>query len=243
MRAGTDHRHHNHMDRKDVEHRQRTDHIVFFCKQQRVTDPAVVNHPRIAMLRHFWHARGAARVEVSRHAVTFAISKIKRRALCADRGIPLVHFGIVGDRVFGADQRDDHLLDAGHIPQQINLNHVLNIRRKCYRFGSFLCHVSLWESLQRDNNFGLCLTQNGPDLCGVQKRVHRVHDARDHTANYCRRCLITVGQHKCHRIFFTNTKTAEQVGGLNAARKKLIPGQRLGCIFRTRENLIRNRRA
>jgi hypothetical protein len=69
------------MTGKNVKQRQGAHHVVFFGKKQRVTDPAVIDDPRIAVLRDLGHPGGASGVEIGRHPVARAVVESKGRGL------------------------------------------------------------------------------------------------------------------------------------------------------------------
>ena len=105
-----------------MEQWQRADHHIGFAKHQPRAQPAVVNHPRRFVLCDFWHARGAAGMEISRDVVCGAVGKRQPVArMFGTFGVEILDIGIVRNRVFGPDQRHDPTFGRRQIPHQINL--------------------------------------------------------------------------------------------------------------------------
>ena len=78
-------------------------------------------------------------------------------------------------------------------------------------------------------------------MLGIQKRVDRVGNARDRTANQGHSGFVTIGQDIRDRVGLADPKTAKEVGGLGHAPMKSIPCQRFGLIFWPGKQLKRDR--
>ena len=241
MRTGRHSRHQDDVAGEHVEQRQRTDDVVFFRKQQSVTEPTVIDHAGILVLRHFRHARRAACVEVGRDTVAFAVGEIQFGVLLFDRLVEADHIRSHLGRL-GADHRDDPRLWRRQITVQVNFNYGFHTGRVAHGLGHLLRHIRFRERLQRDDNLGFGFPQDRRNLFRFQQRVDRVHDARNRTTQQRQRGFVTVRQHISHHILFTDTQGPEQVCGLRHFGPQFAPCQGFGFVVGAREYLIADSR-
>ena len=243
MRAACEAGAHHDDGREDVEHGQRADQVVVFGEEQLVAQPAVIDHAGIEVLRHFRHARRTAGMKVGADAVGLAVLELEGLRLGADGLGEGVDLGFMLDRDLGADERHDQLLHAGQVAVQIDLDHVLDVRSQLDGFGGLLGHVGFREGAQRDQHLGLGLLQDRADLFGVQQRVDRVDDPRDHAAHIGDDGFVAVGQEIRDLVLLAHPQIAHQIGELRHLAPQVVPGQRFGPVVRPRKHLIRDRRA
>ena len=242
MRARGNGRHQDHVAGKDVEQRQRTHDVVLFREQKRVPEPAIVDQPRILVLRHLRHAGGAAGMEIGGDAVFLGILEGQPiGGLLGDLGIEVDDLGMVVGGVLGPDERHDELFQPREVAQQIDLDHMLDVGRVAHGLGHFLGHIRLGERLDRHHRLGPGFAQDGADLLGFQERVDRVRDARNAAAQKGQHRFVAVGQDIGHRIRLGDAKRAEQVRRLRDLAVKLRPGQRFGLVALAREQLVGHR--
>ncbi len=90
----------------------------------------------------------------------------------------------------------------------------MNVGGVAHRFGGFLGNIRAWKVLERYNNLGVRFAQDRADLFGFKKRVDRVHNPGDRSAECCEYRFIAIGQHQSDNIGFPDAKGPEQVRGL-----------------------------
>ena len=93
------------------------------------TDPAIIDHARIAVLRNLWHARGSTSVEIGRDPIPIAVLKLQGFGLLVQFGVETQNLGAVSDRVLRADERNDPALRGREIAQQIDFKNCVHIGR------------------------------------------------------------------------------------------------------------------
>ena len=232
MRPRGHRRPHHHHGGKDVEHRQRADQDILFGEQQPVAQPAVIDDPAIAVLRHFGQSRGATGMEIGADPVARTVGKSQGLGLLRDFGIEIQHPGLVRHRVFRAQKRHDELLDPAQIAQQVNFEHMRHVRGQPDRFRRLLGHLGLWERPQCHQHLGLGFTQDARNLVCIHQRIDRADDPRHLPAKIGQHRLVTIGQQIGHDIGFTDAERPEQIGGLG--RLVLERGPAQGFLFRCR---------
>ena len=231
------------MASKDMEQRQWTDHVVIRCEQQCAAQPAVIDDPRIAVLRDFRHARRAARVEIGRDTVACAIGKGQRLGLARDLGVEILDVGMMVAKVLGPDKRHNPRFRRRQIAVEINLQHGMHTRRMAHGLGGFLRHIGFRKRLQGDDDLSLRLAQDRGNLFRLQQRVDRIDDPRDGTAQNGQHGLVAIGQDAGNNIAFLDTKAAEQVGRLACFFMQLPPSQGFCLVLGTAQKLKGHRLA
>ena len=240
MRTRIDHGHHDHVAGKDVEHGQGADHVVFGRVKQRAAQPAVIDDPRIAMLRDLGHAGGAAGMEIGGNPVTRAVGKGQRLGLARQFGVEILDIGMMVAGVLGAHKRHDPGFRRSQVAIEIHLKHRVHAGGMAHRFGGLLRHVGLGERLERDDDLGLGLAQDGADLFRLKQRIDRVDDPRNGTAEDGQNRLVAVGQDASDHIALTDAEAAEQVRRLTGLFMQLRPVECFGLVGRTAEQLERD---
>ena len=208
-----------------MKERQRAHHVVMFGEQQCMPDPAVIDHPGIAVLRHLWHARGAAGMEIGRHAITAGIREIKARVLARYCLVEIQDIGMVPGRRFRPHQRHDPAFGRAEIAVEVNLKNRMYARRMAHRLGGFLGNIGLREGFERDHHLGSGFAQDRANLFGFKQRVDRVDDPGDGAADGGNRGFKTIRQDKRDNFVFTHLEAAKEVGRLTALIVELFPGQ------------------
>ena len=129
-----------------------------------------------------------------------------------------------------ADQRHDPRLRRREVAVEVDLQHRFDVRGKRHGRMRLLRHVRLGEALQRDDDLGLRLAQDGADLLGVEEWVDGVRDPRDGRTDESDRRLVAVGQDVGDHIAFPDAEAAEEVRSLGRLRVELAPRQGLGLV-------------
>mmetsp|Transcript_7158 Transcript_7158/g.11772 ORF Transcript_7158/g.11772 Transcript_7158/m.11772 type:complete len:264 (+) Transcript_7158:1253-2044(+) len=194
------------------------------------------------MLRHLRHACRTAGVEIRAHAVTPAVGKLQRGWVFRQLFVEVFEIRVLRACDFGPDKRHNPGLWRGQVFDQINFQNRVHMRGMAHGLSHLLGHVGFWEAFKRHHHFCVGFAQDGRDLLRLQKRVDRIHNARNHTTKQRIHGLVTVRQHKGHSVFFTYAKIAEHVGRLGGLGVQLGPSDSFGFVFGAGENLIADRR-
>ena len=107
MRAGCHRSHEDDVAGKDVEKRQRAHDVVVLREQQFGSDPPVVNHSRIPVLRDFRHAGRTAGVEIAGDPVAGAVGEVQCLRVLGNFSVEVEVFRLVLNLTLWPDERHD----------------------------------------------------------------------------------------------------------------------------------------
>ena len=231
------------MRREHVEQRQRAHDVVLFREQQLIAQPAIVDHPRIPVLRHLGHTRRAAGMEIGAHPVPRGIREIERGVLPPGLGHEILDVGMVLAGHFRPQEGHDPAFRRAEIGVQVDLEDRVHLPRMAHRLGGFLGDIRLREGFQRHHHLGVGLAQDGADILGLEQRVDRAGDAGHHGPHHRRRGLQAVGQDQGNHVALLHLERAEEVRRLAHLLVKLPPCQRLRRVTRAGKELVADGRA
>ena len=241
VRAGFERPHEQHVAGENVKERQRAHDAVGLLEQQPVGEPSVVDHARVAVLHEFRQPGGSAGVEIGGDPILLHVLEVQGFGLLGDGRGEVDPLGRVAGRVLGAHERDDPALGRLQVAVEIDLDNGVHLGRLLDRLGHLLGEVGLGEWLERDHDLGVGLAQDGADVVGLEQRVDRVGDARDHRAEQGEDGLSAVRHHQSDNVLLADPEAAQQIRRLADLAVQFLPGQGLGRIFGSGEKLVAQR--